>query len=213
MVSEASLSVPLDGWIPCADREHAWENDHGDVLSIHYFSIAPDLPSPPSEPTPIRQYYRELLGPKGGLVEVEPESVCGLDALRVIIKVRQDAGGMAYVASLTLPFQDCSFVLKAQCYEAGTTGVRDTLVYDKLLGSGAPTRHCDPYLPTYENPTLRSPSDDAEWDAPFPNHPLSRARRHLIAMRQLSAAPELRDLTPFRGTRAKSFFGRLFGRH
>jgi hypothetical protein len=212
VISEASLKVPLDGWNECADRRHVWENGDGDLLSIHYFSVGPDLPSPPSDPTPIRQYYRELLGPDGGLVEVEPILMCDVSALWVIVKVRQDEGGMAYVASLTLPFRDCSFVVKVQCPETGITGVRDTLVYDKLRGSGGSTKHVDPYLPTYENPVLRNPSDDVEWDPVFPGHPLSRARRHLTAITQLTVSAEVRGLAPFRRKRAKSFLGRLIGR-
>ncbi len=37
----------------------------------------------------------------------------------------------------------------------------------------------DPYDPTFEGRVLRNPADDEHWDALFPDHPLSRCRRHL----------------------------------
>ncbi|MGC4091754.1 MAG: hypothetical protein QM756_28490 [Polyangiaceae bacterium] len=210
MISEGSLSVPLDGW-ERSERPHAWENRHGDTLSIHHFALAPDLPCSLTSMTPIREHYRKLLGSAGGIVEAEPILVSELSCLRVIVKVRQTPNGIAYIASLTLPFRDCSLVVKVQCPELGMTGIRDTVVSEKLLSKGSSIRHADPYAPRYRNATLRSSADDAEWDALFPGHPLSRARSHLSALEQLSASKEVRALPPFERSAPRSFFGRLFG--
>jgi hypothetical protein len=206
MLSADSIVVPTPGWSPVEGHSHAWIHPAGDVLSTHYFDIPPDLPGSLSELTPIRQYYRQMLGDRGGIVELERETLGRFSALRSIVKVRQEPTGMAYVASLTFPFRNCSFVAKVQCPETGMTGMRDTVVGHKLgvTPAGRDWRCADgaawfrdPYDPAYASAVRRNRSDDEEWDRMFAEHPLSRARAHLRILRRAELSPAALELPPF----------------
>ena len=76
-----------------------------------------------------------------GAAIIEPETTTtdGCLALRQIIKVPQQPHGTTYVGSLLLAFRDFSFVIKVQCQEHGTTGLRDTIILDEALGDGRVT--------------------------------------------------------------------------
>ncbi len=43
---------------------------------------------------------------------------------------------MAYIASITIPFENCSYVVKIQADEIGITGMRDALILDRLHKAG-----------------------------------------------------------------------------
>lgn len=206
VLSAASLQVPTDGWSPYEGHACAWLDRLGDLLSTHHFPIPPDLPGSLSDLTPIRRYYREMLGDAGALVEIERETVGGAAALRSIVKLRQEPQGMTYVVSLTFPFRDCSFVAKVECAEQGMTGMRDAIVGAKLgvvpkgrdwtCADGRPWMR-DPYDPDYVSAVRRNRSDDEEWDGMFAGHPLSRAREHLRRLRRAELSPATRGLAPF----------------
>ncbi|AUX46692.1 uncharacterized protein SOCE26_082000 [Sorangium cellulosum] len=100
-------------------------------------------------------------------------------------------------------------LLKVQCAERATTGLRDAVVFDKLLGEGKVQRDeatgtflhwlADPYDPQVSGPMTRNCSERDEYDALFPDHPLSRARailRHLEATTRL--ASDIRGAAPFK---------------
>jgi hypothetical protein len=56
----------------------------------------------------------------------------------------------------------------------------------------------DPYDPTFRAPLMRNLSDDVQYDAQFPDHPLSRLRsvlRHLAST--VSIADEVKAAAPF----------------
>jgi hypothetical protein len=64
--------------------------------------------------------------------------------------------------------------------ESGTTGVRDSTVYSMLAqaGNGALDGWtCDPYDPNFGKGLLANKSELPEFDALFPEHPLTEARR------------------------------------
>ena len=96
---------------------------------------------------------------------------------------------MGYLGSLMLPFGAFGFMLSIAARERGTTGMRDTLVLMKLMQSGVvrfpegadqPAGWmADPYDPAIATPPGRNLSDDPEYDAIFPDHPLARVRRTL----------------------------------
>src|SRR3954469_2716238 len=80
---------------------------------------------------------------------------------------------------------------KAQCAEHGTTGMREAIIFDAMLASGqikpedfaraektgtVPGWTQDPYDSTIKWSVLRNLSEDEQYDAQFPNHPLSRIR-------------------------------------
>jgi hypothetical protein len=106
--------------------------------------------------------------------------------VRTIVKVRQQPHGMTYIGSLTLPFRDFCFIVKAQCREHGETGVREAIVFHLLAREGRLPK--DPK----ERFNMASISDEERHDARFPNHPLSRLRR---LMRHLESTAALDDAT------------------
>ncbi|MCG6989799.1 MAG: hypothetical protein LJF06_16690 [Gemmatimonadetes bacterium] len=168
-------------------------------MSLHYFAMPPDLPAPLSDITTIRQFCRQQLGEGGAIVEVEAVTLGRCSALSTILKMSQEPAGMTYVAALTIPFAECSFVAKVVCPEIGVTGMRDAVVAEMLDAWEMQDWFADPYLPDYRNPVLRNRSDDTEWDATFPDHPLSRARRHLKEMAAMTLSSEVEALAPFPG--------------
>jgi hypothetical protein len=114
--------------------------------------------------------------------------------------------------ALCLPFRDFSFVLKIQCEERGTTGVRETVLLNEKLKSGEV--HLDgraiagwmkdPYDVMRTSGLARNLADDNEFDQHFQNHPLSRARRFLDAAEaNISVSDTIRSAPPsIYGTRA-----------
>ena len=71
-----------------------------------------------------------------GVIEIDTGQIDGCTAIRTILKAPQQPHGMTCVGAITLPFRDFSFVIKAQCAEHGTTGVREAVTLDAMLGSG-----------------------------------------------------------------------------
>lgn len=172
------------------ESQATWLHPCGDVASFHFFDLPPDLAAVPDAAglAVLRQGYRDALAGHGGIVSVEPVEISSIKSIAAIFKLMQNPSGMTYVASLTIPFRDCSFVVKLQCPELGITGMRDTAIFAKLSSElefddkGRPQGWMkDPYLSACDSSARYNLSDQAQYDADFPDHPLSRARRHLAA--------------------------------
>jgi len=80
---------------------------------------------------------------------------------------------MTYVGSITIPFRDFSFVVKIQCPERGTTGVREAVLFQKQFSAGKVKLGPDRKIAGDWNP------DDEQYDPQFPQHPISRVRKVL----------------------------------
>lgn len=95
--------------------------------------------------------------------------------LRMIVRVPQQPHGMTYVGSFILPFARFSYVVKIQCEERGMTGVREAVLFAEALEAKTVTFDPESEIPIAGplNP------DSADFDDRFPQHPLSRLRRHL----------------------------------
>lgn len=167
-------------------------DDESIILSTNYFDIPPDLATLNDIKT-VRDNYRDLLAEiGGGLVAVDYINLKGYPAVRSIFKLPKQNGGVIYIGSITLPFAEHSYVIKVQAAEAGITGIRDSSVSMQLLNSGEIEVGdngfvgwvADPYEPSFVHGLLRNISDDEEYDAQFPNHPLSIVRNML---RQIEA--------------------------
>lgn len=202
------IRLQTSGWtIEVEGPEYyAWTNGAGDVMSLHFFDLRPDIPGPPDKILELRAFYREQVAAVGGaLVEVVNANLAGVAAVRVVFKVPQEPTGMTYVGSLTIPFASKSYVIKFQCAETGMTGMRDTAVAAQKMEfdseTGEPINWMrDPYDPSFSAPLLSNPSDDAEWDSMFPEHPLSRLRRYLrVLPSSVAIAERLRAEPPFEG--------------
>lgn len=159
-------------------RLRVWWTPEGDGLGVHFFAIPPDLPSGASSVDEFAAYYWGMLGDSGGrLIQTEVVVAGGCATLRTIVSVPQQPTGRSCIGSLTVPFRDFSFVLKCQCLERGTTGIKEAVLYDR-------NPHANPDVP--------------ENDPEFPDHPVARARRVLDHVeRSLIVAGEVRQLPGF----------------
>jgi hypothetical protein len=100
---------------------------------------------------------------------------------------------MAYIASIIIPFRDCSYVIKVQSMERGTTGVREAVLLDRMISAGKVDVE---KLVEGDWPDLGF--DNEEYDVEFPEHPLSRSRQEMRAIQEsLKVDIKLRALPPF----------------
>lgn len=188
-----SLTFDNTGLVHDRDQGNAriWlEQATGDLYALFYFPVAPNIDADLKDIDRVRARYREVAAGGGGaIIQVDVCPIDGCDTVIVLTKSPQQPTGMTYVALITAPFRDFSYVVKVQCQETGLTGARDMAVFARLMQKGeiafdeeagkAPGWMADPYDPSIVVPLARNRSEDAVYDGQFPDHPLSRARRAL----------------------------------
>jgi hypothetical protein len=171
---------------PQAGRQRVWFTAEGDGVGVYLFTLPPDLPRVDSVDG-LRSNYGT------GVVEIGVLRVCGLPTVQLLSKHPQQPSGMAYVGALTIPFEEFSFVIKVQCGERGTTGLREAVFLDRRLAAGE--------RPVMKDDRMELPGwnpDAAEHDVMFPAHPISRARRVLEHLRRtLVVDPSIARLPGF----------------
>lgn len=191
---------------------HVWLTAENDILSLNYFPIAPDIPANFNDMGLLREGYRKMLSNELALIEAEAVKVDGCQALWLILRQNLEPRGTIYLASLTMPFRDFSFVAKVQCDERGVTGMRESMALADIameiggLDEGWNFREGwidDIYDPSLREGRLRNASEDEKYDTKLPNHPPSRARRMLRHLRStIVMADEVKTATPFVGNSA-----------
>lgn len=204
MISIRSISFDTTDWIQLEATETCvtWHNQRREVLFLHYFPIRPDIPCSLNDVATLRDSYRRGVNQSGGgLVSVNVVRVQGLLGTRTIFKFPQQPSGIAYVASLTFPFRDFSFVIKLQCPENEPTGTREAVVLEQLLKTGeisiGPESNPigwsrDPYEPNLVAGTQMTLAEEIKYDEHFPEHPLSRARGFLTrVVNSINFTPEV----------------------
>ncbi|GIJ46333.1 hypothetical protein Val02_32190 [Virgisporangium aliadipatigenens] len=185
----------------------AWQDPNGDVAVVVPIDLVPDLPAALSEPAALFRAVAIKDAQSGaGLVEGEVITVDGLPAMRQIIKIKHphQPTGLVFIGSLLIPRATCSVVLKVQCPEQGTTGMREAMIVARVGIDGAfpPSR----YAPDVDLRALgglpTNVADDPAYDATFPDHPLSRCRRLLARLiPTVRVADAFRAVPPFAGPR------------
>ncbi|MFI9344438.1 hypothetical protein ACIG0D_24710 [Streptomyces sp. NPDC052773] len=177
-----------------------WTDPQGLVLSVHFFPLVPDLPARLDEPERLRAGLAEgAARAGGGLIEAEPGVVDGVPAVRQIVKVPRPQGrGQVFLGSWTVPKAGCSTVLKVQAAEGSTTGMREAMVMARVGPADYFRPH--PYAPGLSGGLPYHVGDDEQWDAAFPDHPLTLVR---AALRRITPTVTLderfRVLPPFAG--------------
>lgn len=176
-----------------------WRNTHtGDMVNVSYFDLVPDLPAPLEDMPALRRRLAERSAENGCLIEA---FVVWLDAQPALLRMEKlplphQAHGLVFAASVIVPKARSSAVLQILCPEAGTTGLREALLAAKIGFDDMYPPH--PYAPEVQGRLPYNAADDIRWDAEFPDHPLSRARRwiaHTVPTARL--APEFAALPPF----------------
>ena len=178
-----------------------WANDDGDVLSVHFFELPPDLPAGLDDGPTLRHtltHYTAQAG--GGLIEASVKTLGGLPALRQILKLPLPGrpNGQAFIGSFTVPRAGCSAVVKIQAAEHGMTGMREAVVLAKVGVEQYFRPH--PYAPDVQGGLPFHTADHERWDAEFPDHPLTRVRRTLGALAEaVGVVPDFAALPAFTG--------------
>lgn len=166
MLCTDNFKLPSQGAFVKSEESVAYfQNAAGDVLSINYFGREPDIEA----------------------------DIHNANALRVfsVLKARMEPHGLAFIGCYTFPFADCSYVLKVQCSEAGITGMRETVIF-AALNMPLEAWQEDPYDPLHKGVFMRNRADSPEYDAQFPDHPLSKVRGYLAELAgQLEVAPTI----------------------
>jgi len=174
------------------------------VLSLNYFPIKPDIPCALSDTKSLRDSYLAMaIQNGGGLIKADVIEVGGMEAIETIYKfpLPEQAHGLNYIGSVTIPFADLSYVIKVQSGEIGTTGIREAILFAKLLpkieldqdelNSSGSTKMKglgkDPYDPSREYANMPTIFEDEQYDAEFPDHPLSKVRRWMKNIKQTTA--------------------------
>jgi hypothetical protein len=188
-----SIIIPNFGWVKDIEDETRieWRNPENTIgLTQNFFDKEPDLPTI-TDLVFLRNFYRNAVTYAGaGLIEVDIIDVKGVKAVKTIFKVPQQPKGMVYLASITIPFEKCSYVIKIQAPELGITGMRDSVIMQKLLAenkisigeNGFENWFQDPYDVHFKSNCLMNKSEDNAYDSMFANHPLSQARKLLATI-------------------------------
>jgi len=157
-----------------------WFLPEGGGLGLYFFPGSPDLPLNARIVAELRKSYAADLKELMTVVDCRVMAVDGVQSIWLVIKVlNKEIRGATYIGSLTIPFRDFSFVIKIQCQEQGITGIRETALMISAQLEGTVTVEQDKVVFHGWSP------DDEEFDAKFPQHPLSRVRAEL---RQLTAS-------------------------
>ncbi|MFJ9817289.1 hypothetical protein ACIRU3_18830 [Streptomyces sp. NPDC101151] len=179
-----------------------WTDTAGVVLSVHFFPLRPDLPAPLHEFDRLRTALAAGVGAAGGgLIEAVPGTLHDVPAVRQLVKVPRPGGphGQVFLGSWTVPKAGCSTVLKVQAAEGALTGMREATVMAQV----GPEAYFRPHPYSAGGQFGGLPchvGDDEQWDAQFPDHPLTLVRAALNRITPTVTLHEhFRQLPPFAG--------------
>lgn len=200
------ITLPADWQLQQEDGHHSlYANTAGDYLSLHYFPVVPDIDADLTDSDSLRAFYRRITARiNGAMLEVDAAQLAGLPAVCALLKLKVESGELAFVGSYTLPFADCSYVIKVESKEAGPTGMREAAVLaqmsPELSGDGKVAGwEQDPYAPDHKSAFMCNKSDDPQYDHLFPEHPLSKVRRYLAQLQDdIALDASLHALAPFK---------------
>ena len=191
MPSLDSITFDTTGLSPLGDNNNArrWQTQNGDGVGIYYFPIPPDILADINSSESLSVFYGKMIAEAKNItgISIGSMEIDGCKFVKMIIKVLQQPFGMSYIGSLTLPFKNFNLVVKTQCAERGTTGIRESFVVDELMKKGEIKIDKSGKFEGWERPSVSSPlevwkinrAEAIEYDEQFPNHPLSILRRTL----------------------------------
>ncbi|GAB5416877.1 MAG: hypothetical protein Crog4KO_17440 [Crocinitomicaceae bacterium] len=207
--SISDIEIPSFDWNLTQDTAELkqWINaDQTMAVSINFFNLKPDLP-PLNEIKVVRDYYRKQLEhANGGLLQTDLIEINGFKVIKTLFKIQPDDASLTYLSSLTIPFDSHSYVIKIQAPEYGVTGIRTSVIADRLLKekvilpseTGYEGWNIDPYDVTLKRANLMNLSENSEHDDEFPSHPLSMSRKLMTQIEsELHFNDVLRQLKPY----------------
>jgi hypothetical protein len=207
-----NIHLNLDGWDDLPGEPNSWIRQGPDMLRLFFFDQPSVLPCSFADVECWRDHFSQMVQQQNGaMVSADVLPIQGMNAVRTIFKFRQPKMGalsdmgIVFLGTWMIPFAQFAFNIQIQGFEAGTTGMREAAVFAMLPREPEP----DPEPPIQvasmdemfermkARPLRRLPSDDEQYDAAFPHHPLSRVRAELTRIADtlrvdnaiLSAAP------------------------
>ncbi|KAA8880497.1 hypothetical protein F3087_41025 [Nocardia colli] len=172
----------------------------GDIVTMNYFDLVPDLPAPLDDVDVLRRGLAERSAESGCLIEA---FVIWVDHEPALLRMEKfplpnQQHGLAFVASIIVPKDRCSAVFQILCPETGTTGVREAVLMTQIGYENMFPPH--PYAPGLSGRLPYHAADEIRWDDQFPDHPLTRARRWVTrTVPTARLAPGFAALPPFAG--------------
>ena len=135
-----SLTFDATGMALVTDKstmyQRLWVTPEPDGVILNFYPVAPDIPAGLDQIDALRFGYRQRAADRGSaFIRVEVVEADGCPAILLITRFHLESRAAVYVASLTLPFRDFSFGLRAQCQEYGLTGVREAVIFAETMGS------------------------------------------------------------------------------
>ncbi len=187
MASISQISFDTVGWqiLEKSATMIKWRNDIPDGMYLNFFDIPPDIPVSLRNIQALQaSYWQGINAQGGGLVSLDVIEIEMVPTIKQIVKIPipNQQHGLLYLASFTIPFGSFSYVVKFQCQEWGTTGIRESVVVSQALAAGQiqigdGNGKIVGWTP-YPNSDMNL-AEDETYDAMFPQHPLSRARHYL----------------------------------
>jgi hypothetical protein len=95
-----------------------WLNTFNDVIEFRAFDLPPDIPVRLSNARGLRAFYDSGAGyQQGSVIGLEVRAVQKFRAVLLELQLPAQPRGSTFVASITLPLREGSFVIKAQAIE------------------------------------------------------------------------------------------------
>jgi hypothetical protein len=95
-----------------------WLNAFNDVIEFRAFDLPPDIPVRLSDARGLRAFYDSgAVAQQGSVIGLEVRAVQKFRAVLLELQLPAQPRSSTFVASITLPLRDGSFVIKAQAIE------------------------------------------------------------------------------------------------
>jgi hypothetical protein len=156
-----------------------WHTPEGDGLGLYFFTRRPDIPSGLTSTSQLHEHYSAKIDSNSRVIDCKVQRFDDTPCVWTIVG-NNDATtkSSVYVGSLTIPFQNFSYVIKMQSPERGITGIREAMLIANSLKTGTGAVHNGQFVPEGWS------FDDEQFDRLLPQHPLSRLRRELRLIAQ-----------------------------
>lgn len=150
---------------------------------------------PYGDPQPVIDGIHSALADDQGLIAVEKgETKAGCRFIYSIVKSMNEPGGVQYCLTMHVEYPECAVMVQGFFDEAGTTGIRDAMVYAMLSNEGKVRAtengiegwNEDPFDPNYTHGNRMNCSEHEQYDGLFPDHPLSEMRRFAAELAELN---------------------------
>jgi len=196
------------------EGERKWKNAAGD-LAVQTFGAQVPTGLPPDwrNAEALRAHVLKSPPPHTAMVAVDVvRSGAGVMCAQYITKefMRAPSRGHVYMGMVSMPFREFYCNVYFVAMEQGTTGLREVV----LVAKGKVQMPKQEHVPVIRNneeleamyrqaregrPKLLG-TDDEQWDAQFPDHPVSRVRRYLRHFcATLQVDDNVRRFPPFGG--------------